>query len=267
MIGILEESHYHAWLFAVSSAMGGVQFVYSVMFSLAIPLFHGRLKLPTSTSTLLVATAGPVSGFVVQPVVGALSDAARCRWGRRRPFILSGALLCAVGMVLIVLSEWLGRLLGDDRLGESWLQHRGAIGVSIAGLWVMMIFVNATHAPSRALTADIVPENRQHEANGAMSACQAISAVVANVLGAQVFLTPSPYVILFAAAAVVLLLAIVPTLIAAREPDPSHELAHARPRVSNIFGRVSFASPLFSLPVIAHGVSRFSPESRDCRVT
>jgi solute carrier family 45 protein 1/2/4 len=49
----------------------------------------------------LVFAAGPLSGLIVQPLVGILSDACTSRFGRRRPFIALGTLVCMGGMLLL----------------------------------------------------------------------------------------------------------------------------------------------------------------------
>jgi solute carrier family 45, member 1/2/4 len=58
------------------------------------------LGLPKSlmASTFLV---GPLSGFLVQPLVGGWADASQSRFGRRRPFMLAGTLICGFSMLLL----------------------------------------------------------------------------------------------------------------------------------------------------------------------
>lgn len=55
----------------------------------------------TKSRTSLVWIAGPLSGLIMQPVVGVLADSSRSKWGRRRPFMIGGALI--VGLCLLVL--------------------------------------------------------------------------------------------------------------------------------------------------------------------
>lgn len=46
----------------------------------------------------MVWIAGPLSGLIVQPVIGVISDGSRSRWGRRRPFIAVGSVIVALAM-------------------------------------------------------------------------------------------------------------------------------------------------------------------------
>ena len=40
--------------------------------------------------------AGPLSGLIVQPIVGVLADNSRSKWGRRRPFMIGGSFVVAL---------------------------------------------------------------------------------------------------------------------------------------------------------------------------
>ena len=73
----------------------------SVQFAIGSPLFHNKLEIAQSTVGIILATAGPISGFIVQPVIGVISDKFKfiflfissfsAKMGRRRPFIIVGA--------------------------------------------------------------------------------------------------------------------------------------------------------------------------------
>jgi hypothetical protein len=61
----------------------------------------------------LVWIAGPLSGVLVQPYVGLKSDNCRLRWGKRRPFIVGGAIATIISlMVLSWAKELMGGFLG-----------------------------------------------------------------------------------------------------------------------------------------------------------
>jgi ABC-type Na+ efflux pump permease subunit len=55
----------------------------------------------TKSTTSLVWVAGPLSGIIVQPIVGVVADESRSKWGRRRPFILVGAILSAICLLIL----------------------------------------------------------------------------------------------------------------------------------------------------------------------
>ena len=49
--------------------------------------------------------AGPLTGLIVQPIIGVMSDRTGHRWGRRTPYFLIGAVMCALGLFLMPLSN------------------------------------------------------------------------------------------------------------------------------------------------------------------
>lgn len=55
----------------------------------------------TKSKTSLVWIAGPLSGLIIQPLIGVIADRSRSKWGRRRPFMLVGSIV--VAMCLFVL--------------------------------------------------------------------------------------------------------------------------------------------------------------------
>lgn len=78
--------------------------------------------------------AGPVTGLLVQPVIGAMSDRTLSRWGRRTPYFLVGALLCSVSLFAMPFSSAL------------WM----AAGL----LWILDAANNITMEPYRAFVSD-----------------------------------------------------------------------------------------------------------------
>lgn len=86
--------------------------------------------------------AGPITGLLVQPIIGAMSDRTwHRRWGRRRPYFIIGALLTSVALVLMPYSS------------ELWM----AAGL----LWLLDGAANVTMEPFRALVADKLPQEQR----------------------------------------------------------------------------------------------------------
>lgn len=82
----------------------------------------------------LLWLAGPVTGLLVQPIVGALSDRTGSKHGRRTPYFLIGALICSFGLLLMPFSPAL------------WF----AAGL----LWILDAANNTTMEPYRAYVSD-----------------------------------------------------------------------------------------------------------------
>ncbi|KAF4531289.1 hypothetical protein B566_EDAN019392 [Ephemera danica] len=82
----------------------------------------------------LLWLAGPMTGLLVQPVVGALSDRSTSRHGRRTPFFLVGAILCSLGLLAMPYSPTL------------WF--------AASLLWILDAANNVTMEPYRAYVSD-----------------------------------------------------------------------------------------------------------------
>jgi len=51
--------------------------------------------------------AGPLSGLFVQPLIGAVADSSTLRFGRRKPYMLVGSILCALAMLLLEFTKYI----------------------------------------------------------------------------------------------------------------------------------------------------------------
>ena len=76
----------------------GLQFAWQMRIALAEPVTLSLGASPLLYS--LIWLAGPFSGMVVQPIIGVLSDNTKSRFGRRRPYLLTGALITAIALWL-----------------------------------------------------------------------------------------------------------------------------------------------------------------------
>jgi solute carrier family 45, member 1/2/4 len=66
----------------------------------ASPYLHDELGVKKSM-VAMVFLAGPISGLVVQPFIGILADRSTSRFGRRKPYIIGGGLICIFGVFLL----------------------------------------------------------------------------------------------------------------------------------------------------------------------
>lgn len=95
------------YLIILTISIGGLQIAWSVELSNGSPYL---LSLGLSKDLMaLVWIAGPLTGTLVQPYVGMLSDNCRISWGKRKPFMLGGA---AATMVSLMVLAWTKDIVG-----------------------------------------------------------------------------------------------------------------------------------------------------------
>lgn len=93
---------------------------------------------------------GPIFGMFVQPIVGYYSDRCECSRGRRRPFIVMGACIVVMVVMLIGFSADLGCMFGDS------ISYRPrAITIFVLGFWLLDLVNNMLQGPCRALLIDL----------------------------------------------------------------------------------------------------------------
>ncbi|KAF3603257.1 hypothetical protein F2Q69_00038244 [Brassica cretica] len=163
-------------IISVSSIAAGVQFGWALQLSLLTPYVQ-LLGIPHKWSSL-IWLCGPISGMLVQPTVGYYSDRCTSRFGRRRPFIASGAVLVAVAGLLIGYAADLGKLAGD-KLDET-VKVR-AIWFFALGFWILDVANNTLQGPCRAFLADLAAGDarKTRTANAFFSFFMAVG----NILG------------------------------------------------------------------------------------
>jgi solute carrier family 45 protein 1/2/4 len=166
-------------LVRVASVAAGVQFGWALQLSLLTPYVQ-ELGIPHAWASF-IWLCGPISGMFVQPIVGHYSDRFPGKWGRRRPFIVSGAALVVIAVLVIGFSADLGYLLGD-RVGS----RPRAIVVFVAGFWLLDLANNTLQGPCRALLADFTgkDQRRTRRANAFFSLFMAIGNVLGFATGA-----------------------------------------------------------------------------------
>ena len=77
----------------------GIQYSFGLQQSAVNPIYDFLGASPDEIP--LLNLAGPVTGLLIQPFIGALSDSTwHPKWGRRKPYFLIGALLCSICLLL-----------------------------------------------------------------------------------------------------------------------------------------------------------------------
>jgi maltose/moltooligosaccharide transporter len=106
--------------------------------------------------------AAPLTGLIVQPIIGHASDRTWNRLGRRRPYFLTGAILSSLA------------LLAMPRCSALWM----AAGL----LWILDASINISMEPFRAFVADMLPEEQRTRGFAMQSVFIGLGAVAASSL-------------------------------------------------------------------------------------
>ncbi|WP_028916095.1 MFS transporter [Pseudoxanthomonas sp. J35] len=106
--------------------------------------------------------AAPLTGLLVQPVVGYLSDRTWTRLGRRRPYFLAGALLATLALFV--------------------MPNSPALWIAAGTLWILDASINVAMEPFRAFVGDQLPTSQRASGYAMQSFFIGVGAVVASML-------------------------------------------------------------------------------------
>ena len=106
--------------------------------------------------------AAPVTGLLIQPIIGHMSDKTWGRLGRRRPYFLSGAILASLALIIMPNSPFL------------W--------VAAGMLWIMDASINISMEPFRAFVGDMLPSEQRTTGFAMQSFFIGLGAVIASGL-------------------------------------------------------------------------------------
>ena len=136
---IMQKPRLSFWqIWNMSFGFLGIQFGWGLQLANMSAIYSYLGASPDSLAILWLAA--PVTGVIIQPLIGQSSDRTWTRLGRRRPFILGGAILASLALILMPNSP------------SVWM----AAGL----LWVLDGTINASMQPFRALVADNLPEEQ-----------------------------------------------------------------------------------------------------------
>jgi maltose/moltooligosaccharide transporter len=174
----------------------------------------------------LLWLAAPLTGLIVQPIIGVMSDRT---WhpllGRRRPYFLVGAIMASLALLA--------------------MPHSGALWMAAGLLWILDASVNVSMEPFRAFVADLLPEQQRTVGFAMQSVFIGAGAVIASKLpgwlrdyggvSAETGVgqaIPQTVHVAFTVGAIVFFLAVLWTVFTTKEhppaPDePKHEMSGA----------------------------------------
>lgn len=188
----------------------GIQFGWALQMNNMSAIYS---RLGASESELpILWLAAPVTGLLVQPIVGYFSDRTWCRLGRRRPYFLGGAIFSVFALFL--------------------MPQATAVWMAAITLWILDTSVNVSMEPFRAFVGDLLPEQQRKTGYAMQSVMIGAGAVIASFLPqiltnmgvsteASIGHIPATVRYSFFIGAIVLLIAIVATVSTTPEYPPT----------------------------------------------
>jgi maltose/moltooligosaccharide transporter len=165
--------------------------------------------------------AAPLTGLIVQPIIGHASDRTWGALGRRRPYFLAGALLSSTALTL--------------------MPHATALWMAAGLLWILDASINISMEPFRAFVADLLPEKQRTLGFTMQSLFIGLGAVFASALpyllthvfkvsdtGGAASVIPYTVRLSFWFGAVVFLCAVLYTIVTTKEYPPEDIAAFLR---------------------------------------
>ncbi|ESA43381.1 hypothetical protein GE21DRAFT_4780 [Neurospora crassa] len=251
------------YMILLTISIGGLQIAWSVEMSNGSPYL---LSLGISKSLMaLVWIAGPLSGTLVQPYVGMMSDNCRIRWGKRKPFMLGGAAATILSLMFLawtreIVTGILG-LFGADPQSES--VKLCIICTAVLWIYILDFAINTVQAAIRAFIVDCAPTHQQEMANAMASRFVGIGNICGYLAGyanlAPVFwwLGDSQFKELCGIASLALGTTVLMTCLFIKERDPRLEGPPAKDKP----GVVAFFKKIFT------SIKRLPPQTKKvCQV-
>ena len=106
--------------------------------------------------------AAPLTGFLVQPIIGYASDRTWGALGRRRPYFLTGAILASLALIA--------------------MPNSGTVWMAVGLLWILDASVNVSMEPFRAFVGDLLPAEQRKSGFAMQSLLIGLGAVLSSAL-------------------------------------------------------------------------------------
>ena len=215
----MERARLNFWqMFNMSFGFLGIQFGWGLQLANMSAVYERLGARPDEVPLLWLAA--PVTGLIVQPIIGALSDRTWGPLGRRRPYFLTGAILASIALFFMPTSS--------------------ALWMAASLLWILDASINISMEPFRAFVADKLHPAQRTAGFVMQSFFIGIGASLANALplvlswvgvqGSTASGVPLTVKYSFQAGAVVFLLAVLWTVVTTTEFPPEDPAAFERAR-------------------------------------
>src|ERR671937_873377 len=147
-------------IFNLSFGFLGIQFGWGLQLANMSAVYERLGARPDQVPLLWLAA--PLTGLLVQPIVGALSDRTWGPLGRRRPYFLTGAILASTALFFMPMSS--------------------ALWMAATLLWILDASINISMEPFRAFVADKLPVSQRTAGFVMQSFFIGVGASMANAL-------------------------------------------------------------------------------------
>lgn len=150
----------------------GVEMTYCTPYLLSLGLTKGQ--------TSLVWVAGPLSGLIVQPIVGVIADESTSKWGRRRPVIAVGSVIVALGLLSLGFTkEIVASFVPDEQSART-----ETIVLAVLSLYATDFAINAVMSCARSLVVDTLPIHKQQTGASWTSRMGSLGHIIGYAMGA-----------------------------------------------------------------------------------
>lgn len=199
----------------------------------------------------LLWLAAPLTGFIVQPIIGYMSDRTWGKWGRRKPYFTTGAILATLALLA--------------------MPHSSALWMAAGLLWILDASINVSMEPFRAFVGDLLPESQINKGYTMQSMFIGIGNVIAaalpwvllNVFGMASKAAPGQpvpafLVVVFTVGALCYLLAVVYTVRTTKEYPPADLAAFEKMKAETAgigHGFQEVFSNIFKMPPVMRQVA------------
>ena len=158
---VMQKPRLNFWqIWNMSFGFLGIQFGWGLQLANMSAIYAKLGAEPSKIPILWLA--GPITGLVVQPIIGAMSDRTWSKLGRRRPYFLVGALVSSAALF--------------------FMPDSPALWFAAMMLWVLDASINISMQPYRALVADQLPDEQRTVGFVMQSFFIGVGAAVANAL-------------------------------------------------------------------------------------
>jgi len=214
-----KKPHLSFWqIWNMSIGFFGIQFGFALQNANVSRIFQTLGAQIDDLSILWIAA--PVTGLLIQPIIGHYSDNTWNRFGRRRPYFLVGALIASTALL--------------------FMPNSPVLWIAVGMLWIMDASINISMEPFRAFVGDMLPDEQRTKGFAMQSFFIGTGAVIASALpwmmanwlgientAAEGHIPPSVK-FSFYSGAVVFLLAVLWTVFTTKEYSPEELASHAK---------------------------------------